>query len=67
MSQTKKQSWIETSTNTGIGFLGSWLITWVTLQYIDNIAVATTVTTVACTVWSLVRGYCVRRYFNRRT
>lgn len=64
--QTKRQSWVETTTNTGIGFIGSWLITWITMHGIDSIAIAATVATILCTVWSLIRGYCVRRYFNRK-
>lgn len=63
--QTKRQSWVETSTNTGIGFLGSWLITLACLHLLTDMVVIATTTTVLCTIWSLVRGYLVRRYFNR--
>lgn len=64
--QTKRQSWIETSTNTAIGIVGSWLITMGVLYAIDNKAIAGTITVLLCTVWSLIRGYMVRRYFNHQ-
>lgn len=66
MSQTKRQSWIETTVNTSVGLVGSWLITMVVIYTIDNKAVAGTLTVLLCTVWSLLRGYTVRRYFNQK-
>lgn len=64
MSQSKRQSIKETLSNTFIGTLGSFLITWVTLHFVADIILASAITTVACTVWSIGRGYAVRRYFN---
>ncbi|ATW58255.1 hypothetical protein CNR37_00048 [Pseudomonas phage ventosus] len=66
MSQSKAQSLKETLSNTFIGTIGSFLITWVTLHFITNIVVASAVTTVLCTLWSISRGYAVRRYFNSK-
>lgn len=66
MSQSKAQSLKETLSNTFIGTLGSFLITWVTLHFITNIVLASAITTVLCTVWSIGRGYAVRRYFNNK-
>jgi hypothetical protein len=66
VSQTKAQSLKETLSNTFIGTLGSFLITWVTLHFITNIVLASAITTIACTVWSIGRGYAVRRYFNKQ-
>lgn len=66
MSQTKAQSLKETLSNTFIGTLGSFLITWVTLFFIKDIVLASAITTIACTVWSITRGYSVRRYFNSK-
>lgn len=63
--QTKRQSLLETLSNTFIGTLGSFLITWVTLHFVKDIIAASAITTIACTVWSIARGYCVRRYFNK--
>jgi len=64
MSQTKKQSLIETASNTTIGMIGSWIITMICLTFLTNPVAIATVCTVLCTAWSLGRGYCVRRYFN---
>lgn len=64
--QTKRQSLIETGCNTLVGFIGSWLITVVVLSYVDDKLIAATSTVVACTVWSLIRGYGIRRHFNRK-
>ncbi len=66
MSQSKVQSLKETMSNTGIGMVGSWLITMVTFHYIKDLTLASTVATIGCTVWSIGRGYCVRRYFNSK-
>lgn len=66
MSQTKAQSLKETLSNTFIGTLGSFLITWVTLYFVKEIVLASAITTIACTVWSIGRGYAVRRYFNSK-
>lgn len=66
MSQSRTQSLKETLSNTFIGTLGSFFITWVTLHFITNIVLASAITTVLCTVWSIGRGYAVRRYFNNK-
>jgi hypothetical protein len=64
--QTKRQSLVETLSNTFIGTIGSFLITWLTLIFVKDIIIASAVTTIACTVWSILRGYAVRRYFNMK-
>lgn len=64
MSQTKKQSLIETASNTTIGMVGSWIITMGCLMFFTTPVGIATSTTILCTVWSIGRGYCVRRYFN---
>lgn len=67
MSQSKMQTWIEVHTSTWIGFVGSWLIAVAVLRYVDiGPEAQATLMTVLCTVWSLARGYCVRRYFNSK-
>jgi len=66
MSQSKRQSLIETCTNTSIGMIGSWLITMACLLYFTTTIGIATSTTILCTVWSVGRGYCVRRYFNKQ-
>lgn len=62
--QTRFQSTIEVATGTGIGMVGSWLISFAAYSCVDDLPVATTIATAGCTVWSLVRGYAVRRHFN---
>lgn len=66
MKQTKKQSLIETCTNTTIGMVGSWLITMGCLMFFTTPIGIATSTTIFCTVWSLGRGYVVRRHFNSK-
>lgn len=66
MSQTKLQSLKETFSNTGIGMVGSWLIVVTCIKYIPDPYICATTSTVLCTVWSLARGYAVRRWFNKR-
>lgn len=64
--QTRRQSIIEVTTNTAIGMVGSWLITYACMTLIADRTTAATVTVIGCTVWSLVRGYWIRRRFNGR-
>lgn len=66
MAQSKAQSLKETMSNTGIGMVGSWIITMVTFHFIKDLTLASTVATIGCTVWSISRGYAVRRYFNSK-
>lgn len=65
MSQSKRHSALETATNTAVGFFGSYLITFGCFHLTDKIATATLYATLGCTVWSLLRGYYLRRLFNR--
>lgn len=64
--QSKKQSLKETLTNTFTGMAGSFAITMLCLQvFSDPFAIAAS-TTIFCTVWSIGRGYTIRRYFNKQ-
>ncbi|CUR44274.1 hypothetical protein VCM_00055 [Pseudomonas phage VCM] len=70
VAQSKRQSLKETMTNTGVGMVGSWLITMGTFSAlgVSNVAgnaLASTVATIGCTVWSIARGYTIRRMFNK--
>jgi hypothetical protein len=64
--QSRRQSIIEVVTNTFAGTVGSWLISYVAMTLIESRAIAATVTVIGCTVWSLARGYGIRRAFNRK-
>lgn len=66
MNQSKKQSLIEVVSNTTIGMVGSWLITMACLMFFTTPVGIATSTTILCTVWSLGRGYVVRRHFNNK-
>lgn len=67
MLQTKRQSLIETLTNVAIGYLVSLIANLIVLplfnyniSLIDGIYIS-----IIFTVISIIRGYLVRRYFNR--
>lgn len=66
MIQSKRQSLIESLSNTSIGMIGSWFLTMLCLMFFTTPVGIATSTTIACTVWSLARGYCVRRYFANK-
>lgn len=44
--------------------VGSWLITMAYLMFFTTPIGIASSTTVLCTIWSVARGYCVRRMFN---
>lgn len=67
MSQTKLQSLSETSTNMIIGSVISWLIVFACMKYIPDPKIGATVSVALCTVASFIRGYTIRRHFNRKT
>ena len=66
LSQSKRQSLIETLSNTFIGMAGSFGITMLTLAFFATPWIVAGVTTIACTILSIGRGYYVRRYFNNQ-
>lgn len=65
MSQSKRHSALETATNTAVGFVGSYALTILCMQHVHlNAAQQSLLIVVLCTVWSLLRGYYLRRLFN---
>lgn len=65
MSQSKRHSAVETATNTAVGFVGSYFITFACFHVPGaDLATKTLYATLGCTVWSLLRGYYLRRMFN---
>lgn len=69
LMQSKRESLIESNANTWIGLIGSFAITAICnfgLIPVMGVWWSTAVSVVGCTVWSLVRGYYIRRYFNNR-
>lgn len=63
--QTKKLTAIEVATNTFTGLLGSWLISLYFISHSVSAIETATIITIACTIWSIARGYFIRRFFNR--
>lgn len=66
MSQTKKQSMKENTAKQSIVMSQLPTIPIVVLDRISTPMGIATSTTLACTVWSIARGYAVRRYFNKQ-
>lgn len=64
--QSKAQSLKETLTNTFVGMAGSFGITMLCLQFFSEQVVIAATTTILCTVWSIARGYTIRRYYNKQ-
>jgi len=66
--QTKKQSLIESVSNTLIGFGISFLSTFIIfpLVGVDSSSGKNLVITIFFTVVSVVRGYVLRRFFNKK-
>lgn len=64
--QTKQQTILEVVTGIVVGLLGSASITYLCLTNLDQLTAfwMTVTTTALCTIWSLVRGYTIRRIFN---
>lgn len=68
MEQTKLGSLIEACINTAIGFIGSILLSLIVYPLFGHsftLAQNAGITTIF-TVWSIARGYAVRRWFNAR-
>lgn len=65
--QTRRMALVEIGLNTGVGFLGSVIITYTILHQSWSPAYATAAVTIACTIWSILRQYIIRRYFNKLT
>lgn len=66
MKQSKKDSIKEVVFSTTIGMIGSWLLTMGCLMFFTTPVGIATSTTILCTIWSLGRGYVVRRHFNNK-
>lgn len=56
---------IEVGTNTVVGMAGSWAISYTCIVTIKDHALAAAAAVAGCTIWSLVRGYWIRRRFAR--
>jgi len=66
MSQTPKQIAEEVLVNTTVGMVGSWIISFTVILYVESAFIASSLTVVLCTLWSLLRNYTVRHHYNRK-
>lgn len=66
--QTKKQSFIESFTNTAIGFIISWASTFIIFPFVgfESNPAKNLLITLYFTVISIARSYILRRFFNRK-
>jgi hypothetical protein len=63
--QSRKHSILEVLTNVSVGTVGAWLITVAVMTWSPyGPKINATMTVGLCTIWSLVRGYFIRRRFN---
>lgn len=63
--QSRLDSVIEVISSTFIGFCGCWVINWFVFKYsLFGLETNVTMAVLLCTVWSLLRGYMIRRHFN---
>ena len=66
MSQSRKDSMLEAWVNIAFGAVVAWIITYTATTYVDDTKLAATISVIGCSVWSFIRQYFVRRYFNAR-
>lgn len=66
--QTKLQSFIEANTGTAIGFIVSYILSYTVLPLygVEQSHSVSFQITMIYTVASILRGYFIRRYFNKR-
>ena len=64
--QTKKQTHLEVITNQCLGLIGGWLIVYYLFPLFDYLSqeVVATISTIIFFIWSYLRSYLIRRYFN---
>ena len=66
--QSKNQSHLEVTTNQILGIVGGWLIVYFIFPLFDYLSqsLVATISTIIFFIWSYIRSYTVRRYFNKR-
>ena len=66
--QTKKESHKEVMVNQIVGIIGGWLIVYFLFPLFDYLeqGLVATISTIIFFIWSYLRSYGLRRYFNRR-
>ena len=66
--QSKKQSHLEVTTNQILGIIGGWLIVYFIFPLFDHLSqsLVATISTIIFFIWSYIRSYIIRRYFNNK-
>ena len=66
--QSKLKSHLEVSINQILGIIGGWLIVYYLFPLFDYLSqeIVATISTIIFFIWSYLRSYLVRRYFNKR-
>ena len=66
--QTKLQSHLEVTINQILGIIGGWLIVYFIFPLFDYLSqsLVATISTIIFFIWSYIRSYIVRRYFNNK-
>ena len=64
--QSKLKSHLEVSINQILGIIGGWLIVYYLFPLFDYLSqeIVATISTIIFFIWSYLRSYLVRRYFN---
>lgn len=65
VGQLRQHSLLETATNTSVGLLGSWAITYWAVATLPSRAEVAAAGVVGCAIWSFIRTYLIRRLFDR--
>lgn len=66
--QSKKQTHYEVLTNQVVGIIGGWLIVYLLFPFFEHLEqhFVATISSVLFFVWSYLRSYIIRRWFNAR-
>jgi len=66
--QSKRETHIEITLNQVVGIIGGWLIVMFIFPFFDHLEqfYVASISSVLFFVWSYVRSYIIRRFFNRR-
>lgn len=67
--QTRKQSHLEVLINQCLGLAGGWLIVYYLFPLFDYMdqGIVATISTAIFFIWSYVRSYTIRRYFDTKS
>ena len=66
--QSKLKSHLEVTINQILGIIGGWLIVYFIFPLFDYLSqsLVATISTIIFFIWSYIRSYAIRRFFNKR-